>query len=92
MSFFAFPPALYNKISVGLGIDVAEGISRYWVPIQLGCFIAGVVVIMHTFSSVYKRYKYNRFDLANGAILKFVSGILLVNINYVVGVAVWFVT
>jgi multisubunit Na+/H+ antiporter MnhB subunit len=92
MAILGLPPELRNTISNSIGLDVAEGLERYWIPIQLGCFVCGVVVMIHTLNSMYKRYKYNDPRLGNGALLKFVSAILLVNINYVVGVGVWFVT
>ena len=87
--YYGMPPTLYNAIIEGFGSDIAEGASKYWNLLVMGCMIMAVAVIIHVGNSLYKKYKYNRPDLGNGALLKFFAAICLANINYVVQLMIW---
>ena len=84
MSYFGMPAQLRASIENSLGMEIAEGMSHNWNLLVMGCMLFGIIVIISSMNSVYKRYRFNRPDYMDGAILKFVSGILLVNINWVV--------
>jgi hypothetical protein len=91
MSQFAMPAVLFSALETNLGIDIATGLQQNWMLLTLSSAIGGIIVVIHAMNSVYKSYKYNRYDLRNGAILKFVTGIMLVNINWVILAMVQFV-
>ena len=84
MAYFGMPPQLRSSVENALGMDIAEGMSQNWNLVVLSCMLFGIIVIISSMNSMYKRYRFNRPDYMDGAILKFVSGILLVNINWVV--------
>ena len=84
MAYFGMPAQLRTAIESSLGVDVAEGVSQNWNLVVMGSMLFGIIVIISSMNSVYKRYRFNRPDYMDGAILKFVSGILLVNINWLV--------
>lgn len=84
------PPDLYSSVSDAFGMEIAEGLDKHWPLVQAGCLIMGIIVIIHTCMRVYKSYRFNRQDFRDGALLKFVAGILLVNINEVVKLAVYY--
>lgn len=84
------PPELYQSVADAWGMEIAEGLNAHWPLVQMGCLIMGIIVIIHTGMRVYKSYRFNRQDFRDGALLKFVAGILLVNINEVVRVAVYY--
>lgn len=84
------PPELYQAVVTAWGMEIAEGLDAYWPLVQRGCFIMGVIVVIHTMNRVYKSYRFNRHDYRDGALLKFVAGVLLVNINEVVRIAVYY--
>lgn len=91
MSYFGMPAELRSAIEDALGMAMAEGLSQNWNLVVLGFMLFGIVVIISSLNSVYKRYRFNRQELMDGAILKFFSGILLVNINWVVMAMVYYV-
>lgn len=84
MAYFGMPAQLRASVEAALGMDVAEGLAQNWNLVVLSCMLFGIIVIINAMNSVYKRYRFNRPDYMDGAILKFVSGILLVNINWLV--------
>lgn len=91
MAYFGMPPELRASVENALGMDVAEGLAQNWNLVVMGCMLFGIIVVISSMNSVYKRYRFNRPDYMDGAILKFFSGILLVNINWVVMAMVYFV-
>jgi len=91
MSYFDMPPSLRQAIDQALGMEVSEGLAQNWNLLVMGCMIFGLVVIINSMMSFYKRYRFNDPKYAEGALLKFVAGILLVNINWVIMVLVEFV-
>ncbi len=91
MAYFGMPPALRSSVENALGMDVAEGLAQNWNLVVMGCMLFGIIVVISSMNSIYKRYRFNRPDYMDGAILKFFSGILLVNINWVVMAVVYFV-
>lgn len=84
------PSDLYQSVADAFGIEIAEGLDAHWPLVQAGCLIMGIIVVIHTMMRVYKSYRFNRQDFRDGALLKFVAGILLVNINEVVRLAVYY--
>lgn len=91
MSYFEMPAQLRSAVEDALGMDVAEGLAQNWKLVVMGCMLFGIIVIMSSMNSVYKRYRFNRQELMDGSILKFFAGILLVNINWVVMAMVYYV-
>ena len=91
MAYFGMPPELRASVESSLGMEIAEGLAQNWNLVVLGCMLFGIIVVISSMNSVYKRYRFNRPDYMDGAILKFFSGILLVNINWVVMAVVYFV-
>ena len=91
MAYFGMPPELRASVENALGMDVAEGLAQNWNLVVLGCMLFGIFVVISSMNSVYKRYRFNRPEYMDGAILKFFTGILLVNINWVVMAVVYFV-
>ena len=91
MAYFGMPAQLRSSVEAALGMDVAEGLAQNWNLVVMGCMLFGIIVIISSMNSVYKRYRFNRPDYMDGAILKFVTGILLVNINWVVMAVVYYV-
>lgn len=91
MAYFGMPPALRASMENSLGMDIAEGAAQNWNLLVMGCMIFGLIVIIGSLNSVYKRFRFNRPDYMDGALLKFIGGILLVNINWVVMAVVEFV-
>lgn len=91
MAYFGMPSALRAGLENAMGMDVAEGVAQNWNLVVMGCMLFGLIVIINSMMSIYKRYRFNRPDYMEGAILKFVTGILLVNINWVVMAVVYFV-
>ena len=91
MAYFGMPPELRASVENALGMDVAEGLAQNWNLVVLGCMLFRIFVIISSMNSVYKRYRFNRPEHMDGAILKFFTGILLVNINWVVMAVVYFV-
>jgi hypothetical protein len=84
MAYFGMPSALRSSIENSLGMEVAEGMAQNWNLVVMGCMLFGIIVVISAMNSVYKRYRFNRPDYMDGAVLKFISGILLVNINWLV--------
>lgn len=91
MAYFGMPPALRSSVEAALGMDIAEGLAQNWNLVVMGCMLFGLIVIISSMNSIYKRYRFNRPDYMDGAILKFLTGILLVNINWVVMAVVYYV-
>lgn len=91
MAYFGMPAQLKSAVEDALGMDVAEGLAQNWNLVVMGCMLFGIIVIISSLNSVYKRYRFNRPEHMDGSILKFVSGILLVNINWVVMAMVYYV-
>lgn len=91
MAYFGMPSALRTSMETSLGMEIAEGVAQNWNLVVIGCMLFGLIVIINSMMSIYKRFRFNRPDYMEGAILKFVSGILLVNINWVVMAVVYFV-
>lgn len=91
MSYFDMPAALRSSMEQSLGMDIAEGVAQNWNLLVMGCMLFGLIVIISAMNSTYKRYRFNSPQYMDGALLKFVSGILLVNINWVVMAVIYFV-
>ncbi len=88
MAYFGMPSNLRSVIENGLGMELAEGLAQNWNILVLGCMIFGIATVISAMNGVYKRYRFNQMHYMDGFIAKFVSGILLININWVVLAAV----
>ena len=78
------PPSLRSAMENVIGMELTAALDQYWNLLVLACILYGLYTVISTLYSAYKRYRYNRPDLMDGFWVKLVSGILLININWVV--------
>lgn len=90
-NYIQMPGSLHSALEAGLGTDITQSLVTYWPLMTMGCIIFGIITVIHAMRSIYNSYRYNNHSYRRGALLKFVAGIGLVNVNWVILAMVQFI-